>query len=172
MRALRTADFLYIRNFAPDRWPTRGPDFISSNKTFHGDGDGAPIKAFMEAPANQRRFPLPFALCYGKRPLEELYAIRADPHQINHLATDPAHRAAREKLWPQLRAYLVQTGDPRIAGRDPWPAYRYRQTVGFGATFNRSLTDAARDAAAGRGSGRPQTPVKPARPPTRPRSTI
>lgn len=98
MRALRTADFLYLRNFVPDRWPTGGPDFISSNKTFHGDGDGAPIKAFMEAPANQRRFPVPFALCYGKRPLEELYAVRADPHQINHLATDPAHRAAREKL--------------------------------------------------------------------------
>ena len=120
MRALRTAEFLYVRNFAPDRWPTGGPDFLSSNKTFHGDG--APIKAFREAPANQRRFPVPFALCDGKRPLEGRYDVRADPHQINHLATDPAHRATREKLWQQLRAYLDKTGDPRIAGRDPWPA--------------------------------------------------
>lgn len=156
MRAVRTADFLYIRNFAPDRWPTGGPDFVSSNKTFHGDVDGAPIKDFMEDPANQRRFPTPFALCYGKRPLEELYDVRADPHQIHNLATDPAHRATREKLWQQLRAYLVKTGDPRIAGRDPWQAYPYRQTVGFGATFNRTLTDAERDAAAGRSAHKPQ----------------
>ena len=40
-----------------DRWPTGGPEFVSSNKTFHGDVDGAPIKDFMEDPANQRRFP-------------------------------------------------------------------------------------------------------------------
>ena len=170
LRAVRTAEFLYVRNFAPDRWPTGGPDFLSSNKTFHGDG--APIKAFREAPANQRRFPVPFALCDGKRPLEGRYDVRADPHQINHLATDPAHRATREKLWQQLRAYLVQTGDPRIAGHDLWPAYRYRQTVGFGATFNRTLTDTVRDAATGRGSGRPQTPVKPARTHARPHSTV
>lgn len=172
MRSIRTRDFLYIRNFAPDRWPTGGPDFVSSPQTFHGDVGGAPIKAFREAPATQRRFPVPFALCYGKRPLEELYDVRADPHQINHLATDPAHRATREKLWQQLRAYLDKTGDPRIARRDPWPAYRYRQTGGFGATFNRTLTDTARDAAAGRRSGRPQTPVKPARPHARPHSTV
>ena len=156
MRAVRTADFLYIRNFEPDRWPTGGPDFVSSNKTFHGDVDGAPIKDFMEDPANQRRFPAQFALCYGKRPLEELYDVRADPHQIHNLAADPAHHATREKLWQQLHAYLVQTGDPRIAGRDPWQTYPYRQTVGFGATFNRTLSDAERDAAAGRAAHKPQ----------------
>ena len=122
LRAVRTAEFLYVRNFAPDRWPTGGPDFVSSNKTFHGDVGGAPIKDFMADPANQRRCPTPFALCYGKRPLEGRYDLRTDPHQINHLATDPAHRATRKTLWQQLRTYLGPTGDPRIAGRDPWPA--------------------------------------------------
>jgi uncharacterized sulfatase len=156
MRAVRTADFLYIRNFAPDRWPTGGPEFVSSNKTFHGDVDGAPIKDFMEDPANQRRFPAQFALAYGKRPLEELYDVRVDPHQIHNLAADPAHRATRESLWQQLRSYLVKTGDPRMDGRDPWQSYPYRQTVGFGATFNRTLTDAERDAAAGRAAHKPQ----------------
>ncbi|MBI5768780.1 MAG: D-alanyl-D-alanine carboxypeptidase/D-alanyl-D-alanine-endopeptidase [Verrucomicrobia bacterium] len=156
MRAIRTGDFLYIRNFAPDRWPTGGPDFVSSNKTFHGDVDGAPIKDFMEDPANQRRFPREFALCYGKRPLEELYDVRADPDQINNLATSPAHAATREKLWQQLHTYLEKTGDPRLAGRDPWASYPYRQTVGFGATFNATLSAAERDAAAGRGAHKPQ----------------
>jgi N-sulfoglucosamine sulfohydrolase len=156
MRAVRTADYLYIRNFAPDRWPTGGPEFVSSNKTFHGDVDGAPIKDFMEDPANQRRFPAQFSLCYGQRPLEELYDVRADPHQIHNLAADPAHRAIREKLWQQLRDYLGKTDDPRLAGRDPWQAYPYRQTVGFGATFNRTLSATERDAAADRAAHKPQ----------------
>jgi len=156
MRALRTGDFLYIRNFAPDRWPTGGPDFVSSNKTFHGDVDGAPIKDFMENPANQRRFPREFALCYGKRPLEELYDVRRDPDQIHNLAGNPAFAATRTKLWSELRTYLEKTGDPRMRVEDPWQAYAYRQTVGYGATYNRMLTQAARDAAAGRAAHKPQ----------------
>ncbi|MSU51348.1 MAG: hypothetical protein EXS37_20050 [Opitutus sp.] len=156
IRALRTDDFLYLRNFAPDRWPTGGPEFISSNKTPHGDADGAPIKTFMEEPGNQRKFPVQFALCYGKRPIEELYDVRKDPDQIHNLAADPAFRAVCEKLWAQLRAYLEKTDDPRIKDRDPWQGYAYRQTVGYGATFNRTLTEAERDAAAGRGAHKPQ----------------
>lgn len=156
MRAIRTADFLYIRNFAPDRWPTGGPEFVSSNKTFHGDVDGAPIKEFMEDPANQRRFPREFALCYGRRPAEELYDVRRDPHQVNNLAGDPGYAKVQEQLWARLRRYLDETRDPRLAGADPWQAYAYRQTVGFGATFNRTLSAAEREAAAGRGAHKPQ----------------
>jgi uncharacterized sulfatase len=156
MRALRTEDFLYIHNFEPDRWPTGGPEFISSNKTVHGDVDGCPTKEFMEAPANQAQFAREFALCFGQRPLEELYNVRSDPEQVHNLARNPAYRIIREKLWMRLRAYLVETGDPRVAGQDPWQAYAYRQTVGFGATFNRTLSAAERDAAAGRAAHKPQ----------------
>ncbi|MBL9199775.1 MAG: D-alanyl-D-alanine carboxypeptidase/D-alanyl-D-alanine-endopeptidase [Opitutaceae bacterium] len=156
MRAIRTHDFLYIRNFAPDRWPTGGPEFVSSNKTFHGDVDGAPIKDFMEAPENQRRFPREFALSYGKRPAEELYDVRADPDQVNNLAADSAHAATRAKLAARLRAYQEQTDDPRLRGEDPWQGYAYRQTVGYGATYNRTLSQAERDAAGGRAAHKPQ----------------
>lgn len=156
IRGLRTHEFLYLRNFEPDRWPTGGPEFVSSNKTFHGDVDGAPIKDFMEDAANQRRFAREFALCYGKRPLEELYDVRSDPHQVRNLAADPAYAAVKTRLWGELRGYLERTGDPRVAGLDPWQAYAYRQTVGFGATYNRTLSAAERDAAAGRGAHKPQ----------------
>ena len=156
IRSLRTHDFLYIRNFAPERWPTGGPEFVSSNKTFHGDVDGGPIKDLMEDPANQRRFPREFALCYGRRPAEELYDVRTDPDQVNNLAADPRHAAVKERLWNELRTYLKENGDPRVDGRDPWQAYPYRQTVGFGATYNRTLSAAEREAAAGRGAHKPQ----------------
>jgi N-sulfoglucosamine sulfohydrolase len=156
IRSLRTFDYLYLRNFEPDRWPTGGPEFLSSNKTFHGDVDGGPTKEFMEDPANQKKYAREFALCYGKRPLEELYDVRLDPEEVRNLAADPGYAKVKEKLWRELRSYLEQTGDPRMAGLDPWQEYAYRQTVGFGATFNRTLSKAERDAAAGRGAHKPQ----------------
>ncbi|MBI3697834.1 MAG: sulfatase [Acidobacteria bacterium] len=144
VRALRTHELLYIRNFAPDRWPTGGPEFVSSNLTFHGDVDAGPIKMYMESEECRKKYPRQYELCYGKRPAEELYDLTKDPHQVANVALDPAYRAAKGKLWSRLEEYLKRTGDPRIEGRDPWQGYVYRQTTGFGATFNRSLTEEER----------------------------
>ncbi|MBI5282195.1 MAG: sulfatase [Candidatus Solibacter usitatus] len=143
-RAIRTPGHLYIRNFAPGRWPTGGPDFVSSNKTFHGDVDGGPAKDFMLAPENQRRYSREFQLCFGKRPAEELYDVAADPGQTHNLAESAAHRDTMAALRSQLETYLRQTGDPRIDGRDPWQGYVYRQTTGYGASFNRSYSEEQR----------------------------
>ena len=144
MRAIRTADHLYIRNFAPDRWPTGGPEFISSNKTLHGDVDGGPSKTFMTTPDNQRKFARQYALAFGKRPSEELYELAGDPFQVKNLAADQKHKAVKERLWVRLEAYLKQTGDPRIEGLDPWQSYVYYEEYGYGAKFNRSLSDVER----------------------------
>ncbi len=151
MRAIRTHDFLYIRNFEPDRWPTGGPEFISSNKAPHGDIDDGPFKDFMLRPATRTNFPAAFEAGFGKRPLEELYDCRADPHQMRNLAEDPAHDSVRAELWARLEAELRAGGDPRVDGRDPWQAYPYRQVDGFGAIFNSTLSEAERLAARERG---------------------
>ncbi len=138
MRAIRTATHLYIRNFTPSRWPTGG-EFLSSNRTPHGDVDAGPTPDFMLA--NRQRFPRQFNLCFGRRPAEELYDLRSDPWQTRNLAP------ARTPLRAQLEAYLKSTGDPRILGQDPWQAYPYHQTSGYGASFNSTLPTAERDAA-------------------------
>jgi len=156
IRALRTRDFLYLRNFAPERWPTGGPDFISSNKTPHGDVDGCPTKTFMLAEATRRKYPRQYELCFGKRPAEELYDVRRDPDQVHNLAADAAHADVKRKLSARLEAYLRETGDPRIEGRDPWQGYIYYQTTGFGATFNRSLPEEERRRARQRGPHKPE----------------
>lgn len=140
MRGLRTARYHYIRNFAPDRWPTGGPDFVSSNKTFHGDVDGCPTKDFLTAPAHQVKYAREYALGFGKRPEEEFFDLEADPHELKNLAADPKHAADLTAHRERLEAYLRQTGDPRIDGRDPWKDYVYRQPNGFGSSFNRSLS--------------------------------
>jgi uncharacterized sulfatase len=156
IRAIRTRQRLYVRNFAPDRWPTGGPDFVSSNRTFHGDVDACPTKSFWVDPVNQRKYPREYELAFGKRPAEELYDVAADAFQVNNLAADPAHQADRQRLWSRLEAYLRQTGDPRIEGRDPWQGYVYHQTTGFGATFNRSLPDEVRRKARELGAHKPE----------------
>lgn len=153
-RAIRTYDYLYIRNLTPDRWPTGGPEFISSNKAPHGDIDDGPFKEFMLRDQTRIDFPLAFELGFGKRPLEELYDVHSDPHQINNLAENPQHAEAKQKLWGRLKAYLKETADPRIDGRDPWRSYIYRQVEGFGATYNMSLTEKERAAARARGKHR------------------
>ncbi|MEX2301605.1 MAG: sulfatase [Bryobacterales bacterium] len=156
MRSIRTAEYLYIRNFEPERWPTGGAEFVSSNKTYHGDVDACPTKEFMTGPVNQRRFPRQYELCFGKRPEEELYRIADDPDQINNLGGDPAYAAAKQQLWSRLSDELQATGDPRMQGQDPWQGYVYHQTTGFGASFNRGLAQQERGEAEGRGSHKPE----------------
>jgi hypothetical protein len=53
-------------------------------------------------------------------------------------------------------SYLRATADPRIDGRDIWQAYAYRQTTGFGASFNTALPEADRKAARERTTHKPE----------------
>jgi uncharacterized sulfatase len=156
MRAIRTKQHLYIRNFAPDRWPTGGPDFVSSNKTVHGDIDGGPTKDVVTSEPVRVKFPEQVRLCLDKRPAEELYDVAADPAQVHNVATDPARAADLARLRSRMEKYLRDTGDPRMQDQDPWQEYVYHQTTGYGASFNKSLPQSTRDAAAGRATHKPE----------------
>ncbi|XOV94263.1 MAG: sulfatase [Bacteroidota bacterium] len=137
-RAIRTMDYIYIRNFEPDRYPTGGPLFISSNKTTHGDVDACPTKTFILANQEMGNY---YDLNFGKRPPEELYEIISDPGQVKNLADNPKFSEIRAQLSKRLEDYLVKTEDPRIVGQDPWKDYIYHQQTGFGSTYNAALPD-------------------------------
>ncbi len=153
-RAIRTHDYLYIRNFEPDRWPTGGPEFISSNKTTHGDVDACPTKAFIVK--NEKAMPEFYELNFGKRPAEELYDVHNDPGQIHNLAESTELADIKEDLSKRLTDYLQKTGDPRIEGDDPWAAHVYHQANGFGSFYNKALPDHERARAKLRPSNHPQ----------------
>jgi arylsulfatase A-like enzyme len=51
---------------------------------------------------------------WEKRPEEELYILKDDPHQVRNVAADPAHAATLEKLRGQLMAELEAKKDPRL----------------------------------------------------------
>ena len=48
---------------------------------------------------------------YQYRPAEELYDVVKDPHELNNLAGDPAHRELKESLRKKLQAWMKQQGD-------------------------------------------------------------
>ncbi len=123
-RCIRTARFLFVRNFKPERWPA-GPGQKLAGKPGsqpgpeHGgyhDIDACPTLDFMiEHRGSAAVAPL-FELAVGMRPAEQLFDIVADPGCLDDLAGDPAHAATKAELAAKLDAYLEVTGDPRVLG--------------------------------------------------------
>lgn len=118
-RGIRTHDFLYIRNFHPERWPAGDPDKF-------GDVDDSPTKQFMLAQRNDKAIEKYFRLAFDQRPAEELYDVRQDPAQVNNLADAARYSSIKQKLRGQLSQWMQETGDPRAnQGKGPWDDYPY-----------------------------------------------
>lgn len=109
VRCIRRDDYLYVRNFEPDRWPAGNPE------TLFGNCDGSPTKDLIIEMNDQGRHKY-FDLCFGKRPLEELFNVAKDPECLNNLALDVSYDSLKDDLWETLEAYLHKTEDPRIKG--------------------------------------------------------
>lgn len=114
-RAIRTEAFLYIRNYEPDRWPVGAPD-ISSSQDIFSDTDNGPTKQYMIEHANDPEVKPLFLKSFGKRPAEELYDMRDDPHQMNNVAEEPEYEVVRAHLAATLEAELTAMEDPRMRG--------------------------------------------------------
>jgi hypothetical protein len=130
-RALRTTDYLYVRNYAPDRWPAGAP-FVSSSQGIFSDVDDGPTKQWMIDHADAPGVRPKFRLSFGKRPAVELYDLRSDSLQRHNVAGDSAYAAVRAHLARTLRQELRALDDPRRAGRgDQFDAYPYY--TGYGS---------------------------------------
>jgi N-sulfoglucosamine sulfohydrolase len=126
-RALRVYDYLYIRNYAPDRWPAGDPptfcDIDSWNMSY-----SAPTKDYMMEHRDEPDVKPLFDRCFEKRPAEELYDLRADSYEMTNVLVassggargSPAdYEKIRKQLAERLEKYLKQTGDPRATGKEP-----------------------------------------------------
>jgi len=129
-RAIRTAKYLLIRNFRPDRWPAGAPQKYAGDKLgpMHGgyhDIDACPTLTFM---INNREKPAIapyFHNAVDKRPAVELYDIAADPGCMKNLAGDEKMAEIKAALQKQLEQFLHETADPRIIdGGDIFETYR------------------------------------------------
>lgn len=125
-RAIRTHDFLYIRNLRPDRWPAGDPDVHFLHGRPFGDVDTTRVKDFLLAHQNEPAFAKHIALIFGKRPHEELYDLRSDPAQIHNLAPDPKLSATLKQLRSRVDEWMKSTLDPRVdPNNDDWDKFPY-----------------------------------------------
>ena len=130
MRALHTKDFVYIRNFKPDRWPMGSPGQVTEtsepsqddleHNTFvaFADMDGSPTKAWLVQHRHDSEWRWLYELAFGKRPMEELYDLRTDPDMINNIADESKYAETKQQMSTQLMKILQEAKDPRVS-EDP-----------------------------------------------------
>jgi uncharacterized sulfatase len=119
IRAIRTERFLYIKNLAPERWPTGDPDgpvWPDDDPTGgFGDCDGSPTKTYLcEHKQDQSYY---FNLAFSRRPAEELYDVKKDPFQLRNIAGQNQYAGIKVKLAARLKKDLIRTKDPRAHGK-------------------------------------------------------
>jgi uncharacterized sulfatase len=131
MRSLHTPDYVYIRNFEPDRWPMGSPNAVTSNYTpetkeleentriAFADMDASPTKAWLIEHRFDSKWQWFYNLAFGKRPSEELYDVRKDPDMVNNLANNPKLATVKKRLADQLMTELIRAGDPRVVENPP-----------------------------------------------------
>lgn len=125
MRAIRTDEYLYIRNLRPHLWPAAEPQRMTVAGKF-GDVDGSPTKhQILSRRADPAIAPF-FRRAFAQRPGEELYDLSQDPHQISNAAGKAEYAEVQAKLRSELDGWMQQTADPRAAGEtDIWDKCPY-----------------------------------------------
>lgn len=125
-RALRTANYLYLRKFNVDEWPTgevkgRNPiyDFAKTpwpteRGAFSFNIDPGPSKQVLRLHRDSTDVKDLAELAFVKHASEELYDLRKDPDQLKNMAKDPAYAEIRKRLRRKLDAELVKSDDPRL----------------------------------------------------------
>ena len=127
MRSLHAPDYVYIRNFEPDRWPMGSPGAVTpeftpdaselekNTRIAFADMDASPTKAWLVKNRLNPNWKWFYQIAFGKRPAEELYDVHRDPDMIHNLAGNPEFAAVKKKLSDQFMSELKRAQDPRVA---------------------------------------------------------
>jgi uncharacterized sulfatase len=127
----------YIRHFMPHR-PFMGLSAYSE--------PAESVRAWRQlAAAGTLKGPASLYMANTK-PIEELFDIQADPHEINNLAADPAQRETLERMRGALHAWMLETRDMGLLGE----AEMFRR-AGDGTIYDLARSQHA--------SGEPQVPL-------------
>ena len=134
IRALRTLQFKYIRNFYPDR-PHLQPNVYKDNKPT--------VTRLRELHAQGKLTGLPEQLLFiSTRAPEELYDLATDPFETHNLAADPSHRATLLELRARLDQWMADTRDQ---GRQPEAEKMYDSDMAeyLGGRGGKNVNDSA-----------------------------
>jgi N-sulfoglucosamine sulfohydrolase len=116
-RAVRTREFLYITNLAPDRWPAGDPKEVAqAPQGSYSDIDAGPTKRWMIENADSTKASGLWLLSFEKRPSEELYDLQKDPDQLINVADRTEYATQKSRLKEALEAWRQATSDPQLGG--------------------------------------------------------
>lgn len=129
-RSIRTSEFLYVRNFQPNRWPMGTPrrleeglspseeELTNNTGVTFSDVDASPTKSWLVLNLTNLgdRGKYYFDLAFAKRPAEELYDLRVDSDQVINVADDPGYADKKREFSTKLMEVLRQAKDPRVLG--------------------------------------------------------
>ncbi len=101
MRSVRDKKYLYIRNYYPHRIYGQHIWYL-----WRAPATRAWEKAYKEGKCDkaQSRF-------WETKPVEELYDIQKDPHNINNLSADPAYAATLKRMRGALHKWVRENRD-------------------------------------------------------------
>ncbi|UPM44448.1 sulfatase family protein [Halocatena salina] len=105
MRAIRTDQYKYIRNF----WHL--PSIYLTNDVFKSKA-GREVHEQLQS---------------GRRPYEELYDLEKDPYEQTNLVDDPQYEHVRDQLRGRLVRWMRHTSDPLLEG--PVPPADYEELL-------------------------------------------
>ena len=102
IRCVRTKRYKYIRNYYPNRAHTQ-PNRYKNNKEI--------MIRMRELYAEGKLPPHQARVFWPYRPVEELYDLQADPHEMNNLANSRAHEETLAHLRGKLEEWIKETKD-------------------------------------------------------------
>lgn len=110
-RAVRTRDFLYIRNWMPQRAQGQFLDYMFQTPTTR-----VWQQAFLDGTLDAAQ-----SYFWEPKDAEELYDLRSDPYQVHNLASQSKHAATLTEMRSQLKKWSLATRD---TGLVPEPIMR------------------------------------------------
>jgi arylsulfatase A-like enzyme len=125
MRSARDKRFLYIRNFQPEL-PYAGHIIYRNQSDIMQEWFRLQAERQLVGPAS--------LWMRTNRPAEELYDTTADPHQIENLAENPAHKTTLERLRHAVTEWMTRIGDQGLINEAEmiermWPGRVQPQTA-------------------------------------------
>ena len=115
IRSVRDKRYRYIRNYEPLK-----PYFQYMNTP----EKGATMKELRRIAATGKMPPAMTLFMADRKPVEEFYDLQNDPHEINNLANDPAHKDTLNRFRKVHRQWI---NDTRDLGLIPEPEMEIRE---------------------------------------------
>jgi N-sulfoglucosamine sulfohydrolase len=116
MRAVRTAGWKYIRNYLPA--------IPYQQHNAYKESQYPTWNLVKELAATGQLPPAAAAFAASRKPIEELYRLTDDPHEVRNLAADPAHAKKLRELRDLVSQWVVDSGDQGFRMEDPLDIFR------------------------------------------------